>query len=52
MKPLKPPIVHKLEARRAKPGRDDSLDLMFWGVVAMAVGLAYCIVTWGGRDAG
>lgn len=50
MKPLRPPILHRLEARRAgRPDDRGGLDLMFWAVVAVAIGLAYAICVWGGR---
>lgn len=48
--PPKPPIVHRLEARRASRQDDrDGLDLMSWGCVVVVVALAYAILVWGGR---
>lgn len=45
--PPKPPIVHRLEVRRA--GRPDrgGLDLMFWACVVVAVAGLYALLTWG-----
>jgi len=57
-RPPKPPIVHRLEQRRAGQPvsdrykfarRDDGLDLMFWACVVVAVALAYGIFVWGSR---
>lgn len=48
--PPKPPIVHRIEARRAgRPDDRGGLDLMFWGCVVVVIGLAYAILVWGGR---
>ena len=55
MRPPKPPIVHRLEARRAgqrvtQPYRfGDDVGPMFWAAVAVLVALAIGIVSWGGR---
>ena len=48
MRPPKPPIVHRLEARRAGRTSDD-VGPMFWAVVFVAAGLAVGILVWGGR---
>lgn len=48
--PPKPPIVHRIEARRASKANDSGgLDLMFWGCVVVAVAGLYAILVWGGR---
>jgi len=46
--PPKPPIVHRLEARRAKRGNDEDVGPMFWAAVAVGVVLAIGIVSCGG----
>lgn len=47
--PPKPPIVHRLETRRAsRPDDRGGLDLMFWGCVAVVVAGVYCLLIWGG----
>jgi len=45
-RPPKPPIVHRLEQRRASRTSDD-VGAMFWAAVAVAVALLGCIVVWG-----
>lgn len=48
MRPPKPPILHRLEVRRASRRDDDSgLDLMFWACVAVAIAGLYALLTWG-----
>ena len=47
-RPPKPPIVHRLETRRASRRDEGGLDLMFWACVAVAVGGLYALLTWGG----
>lgn len=54
MRPPKPPIVHRLKARRAgqrvsPPYRFDDVGPMFWAAVAVLVALAIGIVLLGGR---
>lgn len=46
--PTKPPIVHRLKARRAGRTSHD-IGPMFWGCVAVAVAGLYGILVWGGR---
>ena len=52
--PPKPPIVHRLETRRAEQRvspryRFDDVGPMFWAAVAAGVVLAIAILVWGGR---
>lgn len=47
MRPPKPPIVHRLEVRRAGRTSDD-VGAMFWAAVAVAAGLAIGVVSCGG----
>ena len=46
--PPKPPIVHRLETRRAGRTSDD-VGPMFWAAVVVGVALAIAILVWGGR---
>lgn len=48
MRPPKPPILHRLEQRRADRTSDD-VGPMFWAAVAVMVVLAIAILVWGGR---
>lgn len=47
-RPPKPPIVHRIEQRRAHRSSDD-VGAMFWAAVFVAAALAIGIVMWGGR---
>jgi hypothetical protein len=47
-RPPKPPIVHRLEQRRAQRSSDD-VGAMFWAAVVAMVLLAGCIVVVGAR---
>ena len=46
MRPPKPPIVHRIETRRASRTSDD-VGPMFWAAVVVMVALAGCIVVCG-----
>ena len=46
MRPPKPPILHRLEQRRASRTGED-VGPMFWAAVFVAAGLAIGIVTLG-----
>jgi hypothetical protein len=49
MRPPKPPIVHRLEARRAsRPDDRDEIGPMVWAAVAVAIAGLCAIVVWGG----
>lgn len=48
--PPKPPIVHRLEQRRAtRPDGRGEFDLMLWGCVFVAIAGLCCLLIWGGR---
>lgn len=47
-RPPKPPIVHRLEQRRASRS-DYDVGSMFWAAVAVLVALAGCILVVGCR---
>ncbi len=46
-RPPKPPIVHRLEQRRASRSSGD-VGAMFWAAVVVMVALAVGIATYGG----
>ena len=48
MRPPKPPIVHRLEQRRAGRASGEDVGPMFWAAVVVAVALAIGIVSLGG----
>lgn len=48
MRPPKPPILHRLEARRAGRTNGDDVGPMFWAAVVVCVVLAIGIVSCGG----
>lgn len=47
MRPPKPPIVRRLEARRASRSGDD-VGAMFWAAVVVLIVLAICTLFLGG----
>jgi len=47
MRPPRPPIVHRLEQRRAGRTNGEDVGPMFWAAVFVAAGLAIGIVTLG-----
>ena len=49
MRPPKPPIVHRIETRRANRTSGDDVGPMFWAAVVVGVALAIAILVWGGR---
>ncbi len=46
--PPKPPIVHRIETRRAGRGNGEDVGPMFWAAVVVGLVLAIGIVTCGG----
>lgn len=48
-RPPKPPIVHRLEQRRAGRATGDDVGAMFWASVAVLVVLAGAILVVGAR---
>lgn len=45
-RPPEPPIVHRIEQRRASRA-SDNVGAMFWAAVVVLVVLAGCVVEWG-----
>ena len=47
-RPPRPPIVHRLEQRRADRS-SDNVGAMFWAAVVVLIGLAGAVLVLGGR---